>query len=64
MSSHPLFEKVDWKKIEKRQSQIMSIDSKDSGVFTSITGLIDRDYSEENYPNKKVNDWNYFDSAE
>jgi serine/threonine protein kinase len=57
MSSHPLFEKVDWNKIKKKESQIMKLEEISLTHFCDHVG--DYDYTEENFPNKKINDWFY-----
>lgn len=37
----------------------MSLQKKQGDGMCATTGVGDQDYTEENYPNKKVNDWNY-----
>lgn len=32
--------------------------------FCGSSGTGDKDYTEQNYPNKKINDWNYIDAGE
>lgn len=58
MSSHPLFEGVNWKNVQKRNEPILKLAPKVSD-YVEIKDIGDRDYTEENYPNKKIADWKF-----
>ena len=58
MRSHPLFEGVDWKSINERKGVIIECPHRTES-YVEINSLYDRDYNEENYPNKKISDWNF-----
>lgn len=64
MSSHPLFQKYDWNKLCKKQAQIMNLQASKSSHFCGSNGTGDHDYTQSNYPNKKINDWNYIDEGD
>lgn len=60
MSSHPIFEDVNWSAIkqQKIKSPLKIVERKISNNV-SIKSINDMDYTDANYPNKKVNDWNF-----
>lgn len=60
MSSHPLFQDVNWTKVRKLQTKsCLETKEKKGSDFIGIKSINDQDYTEDNYPNKKVNDWNF-----
>ena len=60
MSSHPLFEDVDWQAVNgKKLESPLKIGERKTFNNISIQSINDNDYTDANYPNKKVNDWNF-----
>ena len=56
LSSHPLFEEVNWKKVERKESSVIHF-KYEKEAKSEINYKIDVDYSAENYPKNKIIGW-------
>jgi hypothetical protein len=61
MSKHALFAKVDWEEVKNAGGSIMRLEALQPGSFCGDSSINDIDYTEENFPNRKINDWEFFD---
>lgn len=59
MSSHPIFEKVNWNRIKMKKNNIINLEPRVRLESCLGFGTGDHDYSEKNYPNKKIANWSY-----
>lgn len=59
MSNHLLFKKTDWTQIRRKEQDGIQILAEGSKPKVQINYEIDQDYTEDNYPDKKIVGWNY-----
>lgn len=59
MSEHNLFAGVDWKAISVRKHKGIQMGEMAPGGGVQIDYKIDEDYTEENYPERLVNGWEF-----
>lgn len=57
MKGHPLFEKVNWGKVQRKQLPGMKIVKGEKITKSEVNYKIDTDYTAENYPKNKIAGW-------
>ena len=57
MKNHPLFEKVNWGKVQRKQLPGVKIIKGAKSQKSEVHYKIDTDYTAENYPKNKIAGW-------